>query len=225
MGGHCGVWTHAGWPKLSLFHLGLTMTFHQMLKSTSFHFGILNSHLLLCPIPNWPAISTSSIFKWESLKSFGWGSTSLQNYILCLIYQTGDWGLAAGSHMSHRNLHLAQTPHICHSGATSKVQQSPCCHWGFAIPAPPHQDIKLISRWQGSSEEADPFQSKLLYDSIILVFLDLMHKRLLFNVCKASPNCCFEGKGKAALEPAVYASCKHIIFKACKLASAVSRHH
>lgn len=131
--------------------------------------------------------------------------------------------------MSHRHLQLARTLHIRHRGATNKVQQSPCCYWGFAVPAPPHQDSKLISRWQGGSEEAetqlvDPFQSKPFYNSMILVFLDLMHGTVLFNVCKARPNCCFEGTRKAALGPAACASCKDVIFKACKLASVVSRH-
>lgn len=200
------------------------MTFHQMLKNASFYFRMLNSHLLLRPIPNWAAISISSIFKRES-----WGSPSLQNYILCLLYFR--WESEAGQQRATCPIDISNW--LGHSTSATegqqKVQQSPCCYWGFAVPAPPHQDSKLISRWQGDSEEAetqlvDPFQSKPFYNSMILVFLDLMHGTVLFNVCKARPNCCFEGTRKAALGPAACASCKDVIFKACKLASVVSRH-
>lgn len=144
MGGHCGVWTHTAWPKLSLLHLVCTMTFHQMLKNASFYFRMLNSHLLLRPMPNWAAISISSIFKRES-----WGSPSLQNYILCLLYFR--WESEAGQQRATCPIDISNW--LGHSTSATegqqKVQQSPCCYWGFAVPAPPHQDSKLISRWQG----------------------------------------------------------------------------
>lgn len=130
MGGHCGVWTHTAWPKLSLLHLVCTMTFHQMLKNASFYFRMLNSHLLLRPIPNWAAIGISSIFKRES-----WGSPSLQNYILCLLYFR--WESEAGQQRATCPIDISNW--LGRSTSTTEGQQSAAeslLLLGFCGPCP-----------------------------------------------------------------------------------------
>lgn len=124
MGGHCGVWTHTAWPKLSLLHLVCTMTFHQMLKNASFYFRMLNSHLLLRPMPNWAAISISSIFKRES-----WGSPSLQNYILCLLYFR--WESEAGQQRATCPIDISNW--LGHSTSATEGQQTKCSRVPDAI--------------------------------------------------------------------------------------------
>lgn len=120
---------------------------------------MLKSHLLLCPVPNWPVISERA----ESLScdTHGHFGTVFSSYAPDILDRTRRW-LAAESRTlptNTSNSTMPWMPHSCQFRATP-AKQSPHCHLGFAVPVPlspsgPHQRHQAGPALQGSDTPVD----------------------------------------------------------------------